>query len=73
MKKQNTNKIQALQTRWDQAAERAAQEASRPQDLGQALNEGAGLHVKSGVEAGGLWGSTSCTCQQTCTCDGCIS
>lgn len=56
-----------LQTDWERATERAAAESSRTQDLGDMLTDSAGLYIKSGVEAGGLWGTTSCTCQQTCT------
>jgi hypothetical protein len=64
---QNKNQAIRLGQEWDDAIERAQQATTREQPLGDMLTESAGLHIKSGVEAGGLWGTTSCTCQQTCT------
>ena len=55
--------LKSLQTEWEQAAQLAAEQVERESELGKKLTEGAGLHVKSGVEAGGLWGTTSCGCE----------
>lgn len=64
MKKQTT--AYELQERWERAVERAAEENMREQELNETLTESAGLHIKSGVDAAGVWGTTSCTCQNTC-------
>lgn len=66
MKKQTIN--EQIQEQWDNAAERALQQPAENQTLGDLLQEAAGLHVKSGVQAGGIWGTTSCTCENTCDC-----
>lgn len=64
----NNKPLQDLQDQWERAIERAEQETLRPTDLGAELDEGAGLHIKSGVQAGGLWGTTT-----SCTCNQCVS
>lgn len=66
MKKQHN--IKSLEQEWEQAAHRAAEQSERASDLGEILTEGAGLRVKSGVQAGGLWGTTG-----SCTCNNCVS
>lgn len=63
----NQKQLESLQTDWEQAAQLAAEQVERRQDLDKTLTESAGLHIKSGAEAGGLWGTTSCGCQsQSC-------
>lgn len=65
---QRNHTTEQLQAEWDRAVERAARENARDQDLGEMLTHGAGLHINSGVQAGGLWGTTSCTCAASCDC-----
>lgn len=64
----NQKHLESLQTEWDQATERAALQVERDEMLGDMLTVSAGLHIKSGIESGGLWGTTSCTCENSCTC-----
>jgi hypothetical protein len=59
---QEQNNVRRLNQQWDDAVDRAQHETPRTHDLGDMLTETSGLHIKSGVEAGGLWGTTSCTC-----------
>ncbi len=63
-----SNVTRHLQAQWELASQRAAEEQSLEPPLGEMLTEAVGLHVKSGVEAGGLWGTTSCTCENSCDC-----
>ncbi|HZQ08313.1 MAG TPA: hypothetical protein VFD70_17135 [Anaerolineae bacterium] len=55
---------------WDNAAQRAAENARRENEPGRdMLNAAAGLRVQSGLQAG-LWSAScgdSCTCVATCT------
>ena len=65
MKNETTPNLQDL---WERGIERATADKSTLQELGDAkLGEVAGLQIKSGLESGGLWGSTSCSCQAGCT------
>ncbi len=64
----NYNLSQELQQQWERGIERATEEQPTHQELGGMLNEAAGLHIKSGAQAGGLWGSTSCSCVNSCDC-----
>lgn len=61
-------KLTDLQAAWEQGVEQANQQPGSDAQLGDQLREAAGLHIKSGVQAGGIWGTTSCTCEQTCDC-----
>jgi hypothetical protein len=56
-----------LELAWDEAAERARAQQAFRQELGDGLlDEAAGLHVQSGVQAG-AWSST-CSGDFTCGC-----
>ncbi len=66
MKKEFPRNLQDL---WENAIERAVEEKSNTQDLNdEKLGEAAGVHIKSGVRASGLWGTTT-----SCTCNNCVS
>ena len=61
LKKESTRHIQEL---WERAIERAIADKPVVQELSdEKLGEAAGVHIKSGIDASGLWGTTSCTCQ----------
>jgi hypothetical protein len=64
---QEKNHMQRLKQAWDEGVERAQQESLRTPDLGDLLDQSAGLHVKAGVRAGGWLGDVtgdkySCVC-----------
>ncbi|HZQ08743.1 MAG TPA: hypothetical protein VFD70_19325 [Anaerolineae bacterium] len=54
------NVRQQMQESWEHGIARAQQERRREQELGQSLSQAAGLQVKSGHKAGGLFGSHNC-------------
>ncbi len=61
---------QQIEHLWERAVERASEEMLPRQELAeQNLNEIAGMRVKSGAKAGGLWGATNgCSASATCPC-----
>ncbi|HZQ07060.1 MAG TPA: hypothetical protein VFD70_10810 [Anaerolineae bacterium] len=70
MKIKNSIKFaKELAEAWEHAAERAAEKQSCIQELGEELDDAAGLHVRAGLKAG-AWShdcSTSCN-HRTCVC-----
>lgn len=60
-----------LQAQWEQAVERASEDRRSDSELeSEALNDAAGLHVQSGVRAGGWTHTCSCggSCATQCAC-----
>lgn len=57
-----------LEQLWERGIERATEDTSGTNEISnEKLGETAGLHIKTGISASGLWGTTSCSCQQGCT------
>ena len=58
-----------LQEQWEKAIERAGEEQTHPEELGQMLNEADGLLFRTGLRAGALTPRPTATCHRTpCPC-----
>lgn len=52
---------------WERAVEHAMEENTREEEIGEMLNDSAGLAIQAGVKAGRGWGNESALCTDRCT------
>lgn len=63
----NQDITERIEQVWQRAIERALEDDTRAQELGETLNDSAGLAIQSGVKAGRGWGNESALCTDRCT------